>query len=77
MMMMMITISNNSCSILMHGGIHPCQCHNCKMTASHDISSGMEGRVVTSLCGKPLAEKIGIFCPRAILFMPSMADIPV
>jgi len=31
----------------------------------------------TSLCGKPAAEKIGIFCPRAILFITSIADIPV
>jgi hypothetical protein len=30
-----------------------------------------------SLCGRPEAEKIGIFCPRAIEFMVSMAEIPV
>lgn len=30
-----------------------------------------------SLWGRPAAEKIGIFCPRAIEFMVSMADIPV
>ena len=37
------------------------------------------GRVhdVTSLCGRPAAEKIGIFCPRAIEFMTSMVEIPV
>jgi hypothetical protein len=30
-----------------------------------------------SLCGRPAAEKIGIFWPRAIEFMVSMAEIPV
>ena len=32
---------------------------------------------LTSLCGRPAAEKMGIFWPRAILFMVSMAEIPV
>lgn len=31
----------------------------------------------TSLCGRPAAEKMGIFWPLAMLFIPSMADIPV
>ncbi len=31
----------------------------------------------TSLWGRPAAEKMGIFCPLAILFIMSMADIPV
>lgn len=31
----------------------------------------------TSLCGKPAAEKMGIFCPLAIEFMISIAEIPV
>ena len=31
----------------------------------------------TSLCGRPAAEKMGIFWPLAMLFMPSMAEIPV
>jgi hypothetical protein len=29
------------------------------------------------LCGRPEAEKMGIFCPRAIEFMVSMVEIPV
>jgi hypothetical protein len=33
--------------------------------------------VRTSLCGSPAAEKMGIFCPLAMLFMPSIAEIPV
>lgn len=33
--------------------------------------------VSTSLWGSPAAEKMGIFCPLAILFMPSMAEMPV
>ena len=33
--------------------------------------------VCASLCGSPAAEKMGIFCPLAMLFMPSMAEIPV
>ena len=32
---------------------------------------------LTSLCGRPAAEKMGIFCPLAILFMASMAEMPV
>ncbi len=32
---------------------------------------------LTSLWGSPAAEKIGIFCPLAMLFMPSMAEMPV
>ena len=32
---------------------------------------------LTSLCGRPAAEKMGIFCPLAMLFIVSMADIPV
>lgn len=35
------------------------------------------GVVITSLWGNPAAEKIGIFWPRAILFMASMAEMPV
>nr|CAD7200051.1 unnamed protein product [Timema douglasi] len=31
----------------------------------------------TSLWGKPAAEKIGIFCPRAIEFITSIAEMPV
>jgi hypothetical protein len=31
----------------------------------------------TSLWGKPAAEKMGIFCPRAIEFMVSIVEIPV
>ena len=30
-----------------------------------------------SLCGRPTAEKIGIFCPRAIEFMVSILLMPV
>lgn len=30
-----------------------------------------------SLWGRPAAEKIGIFCPRAIEFIVSIAEIPV
>jgi len=30
-----------------------------------------------SLCGRPAAEKMGIFCPRAMEFMVSMAEMPV
>lgn len=33
--------------------------------------------VYTSLWGSPAAEKIGIFWPRAILFIVSIADMPV
>ena len=33
--------------------------------------------MVTSLCGRPAAEKIGIFCPRAMEFMVSIVEIPV
>jgi hypothetical protein len=29
------------------------------------------------LCGRPDEEKMGIFCPRAIEFIVSMAEIPV
>ena len=29
------------------------------------------------LCGRPLPEKIGSFCPRTSVFMPSMQEIPV
>jgi hypothetical protein len=29
------------------------------------------------LCGRPAAEKMGIFCPRAMEFMVSIAEIPV
>jgi hypothetical protein len=32
---------------------------------------------MTSLWGRPAAEKIGIFCPRAIEFITSMVEIPV
>ena len=32
---------------------------------------------LTSLCGRPAAEKIGIFCPRAMLFITSIAEMPV
>jgi hypothetical protein len=32
---------------------------------------------MTSLWGRPAAEKIGIFCPRAMEFITSMVDIPV
>lgn len=31
----------------------------------------------TSLCGRPAAEKSGIFWPRAMEFMTSMAEMPV
>ena len=31
----------------------------------------------SSLCGNPLAEKIGSFCPLTNVFSPSIADIPV
>ena len=34
-------------------------------------------KLLTSLWGRPAAEKIGIFCPLAMLFIVSMADIPV
>lgn len=27
--------------------------------------------------GRPAAEKMGIFCPRAMLFITSMGEIPV
>lgn len=30
----------------------------------------------TSLWGRPAAEKMGIFCPRATEFITSMAEIP-
>jgi hypothetical protein len=30
-----------------------------------------------SLCGRPAAEKSGIFCPRAIEFITSMEEMPV
>lgn len=30
-----------------------------------------------SLCGKPAAEKRGIFCPLAIEFMVSIVEMPV
>ena len=30
-----------------------------------------------SLCGRPFPEKRGIFCPLAIEFMTSIAEIPV
>ena len=30
-----------------------------------------------SLCGRPAAEKSGIFCPRATEFMQSMVEMPV
>ncbi|KAF7630790.1 hypothetical protein Mgra_00008950 [Meloidogyne graminicola] len=33
-------------------------------------------RGFTSLCGRPAAEKMGIFCPRAMLFITSIAEIP-
>lgn len=33
--------------------------------------------VLTSLWGSPAAEKMGIFWPRAMLFMTSMGEIPV
>lgn len=32
---------------------------------------------LTSLWGSPAAEKMGIFCPRAMLFMTSMGEMPV
>lgn len=32
---------------------------------------------MTSLWGRPAAEKIGIFCPRAIEFITSMVEMPV
>ena len=32
---------------------------------------------MTSLWGRPAAEKIGIFCPRAIEFITSIVEIPV
>lgn len=32
---------------------------------------------LTSLWGSPAAEKMGIFCPLAMLFIPSMAEMPV
>lgn len=31
----------------------------------------------TSLWGRPAAEKMGIFCPRAMLFITSMGEMPV
>ena len=30
-----------------------------------------------SLCGRPAAEKSGIFCPRAMEFMVSIVEMPV
>ena len=33
--------------------------------------------VLTSLWGSPAAEKMGIFWPRAMLFMTSMGEMPV
>jgi hypothetical protein len=30
-----------------------------------------------SLCGRPDAEKIGSFCPRTRVFVPSIVEIPV
>jgi hypothetical protein len=41
------------------------------------LSTLLSRVIQTSLCGKPAAEKMGIFCPLAILFILSMADIPV
>ncbi len=29
------------------------------------------------LCGMPLPEKMGSFCPRTSVFIPSMAEMPV
>ena len=37
----------------------------------------MHERRRTSLCGRPAAEKMGIFWPRAIEFMVSIVEIPV
>jgi hypothetical protein len=37
----------------------------------------IEKKMLTSLCGRPDAEKMGIFCPRATEFMVSIAEIPV
>lgn len=34
-------------------------------------------RAPTSLWGRPAAEKMGIFCPRAMLFITSMGEMPV
>lgn len=51
----------------------------CKIKETRLVKCGViytkEGQ--TSLCGKPAAEKIGIFWPRAIEFIASMVEIPV
>ena len=39
------------------------------------FAPGMTAR--TSLCGKPAAENIGIFCPRAMEFIVSIVEMPV
>ena len=49
-------------------------------TRTVGVSSGSAsatGGERTSLWGSPAAEKMGIFCPRAILFIVSIVEIPV
>lgn len=51
------------------------------LNANRTYQSGQavkcDGEQMTSLCGRPAAEKIGIFCPRAIEFITSIVEIPV
>ena len=46
--------------------------------ASRDVGDEVKNlEILTSLWGKPAAEKIGIFWPLAMLFIVSIADMPV
>lgn len=52
-----------------------------KTTAKADSEPGTEACLAIcraiSLCGRPDAEKIGSFCPRTRVFVPSIVEIPV
>lgn len=47
------------------------------MSSSSLLPTCLQICAAISLCGRPLAEKMGIFCPLAMEFITSMAEIPV